>query len=1170
MNRFRAFSRATITTIAAVTVATMGGVGVLIAQGAVAVAAPDTTPPNPVATIKVSTSTSAIKLDWASNKEKDLKGYNVYRSTSASGPFTKLTSSPRSSSDYTDKATPVAVIEYYRVTAVDKSGNESAPTAASGMKKDKIAPAAPTGVTLTLSNGVAVVSWTPNTEPDLAGYLVARATSAGGTYTVLTPTPITTTSYTDNSGSATAFYRVAAVDTSGNKSSYTKVTVPDTTAPSAVTGLKVTVRSTSINLSWSSSTASDKAGYWIYRATSATGPFTKLNTTLRTSPSYSDTTAATGVQYWYQVTVVDQAGNESGPAAVSAIRTDAVAPAAPAGLTAATSASGVVLAWTPNTEPDLAGYQVARADSAAGAFTTLATVTSATYTDSPAPTTAVFYRVTAVDQSGNVSTPTTVQYQPPATVPGANVIVAADGTGDFTTVAAALAAAPNDATAWVIGIRAGTYHELLTISRANVTLVGATGNAADVRITYDNASKTINPATGLPYGTSGSASVLIKSSNVTVKNLTIANDYVETGVGDEMAVALKTTGDRLMFDNVRLIGNQDTLYADSPAPGAQARSYYHNSYIEGDVDFIFGRGTAVFDGCTLNALSRGSATNNGFITAASTNVAQKYGFLVTDSTVTSNAPANSFSLGRPWQPSGDANAIAQVVFRNTALPSAINVAQPWANMTSTFDWHNARFDEFHNTGAGAGVNANRPQLTTVQAAQYTKWTYLAGTDNWNPTGQQPPADTTAPAAPTGLTVTGGDSMATLAWTASTDADVAGYNVYRSTDATVTISASTLIAADLTPTTTGYVDKGLTPGTTYHYAVTAFDATGNESALSTTASATPTGVVLPAHDLVVAADGSGNYTTVQAAINAATAGTAAKPFVIVIKPGTYHELVSLTKSYVQLVGATGVASDVVLDYNNAAGTTNPATGQAYGTGNSMSVLVTGSNVTMKDLTIQNSFDEAASTFTSNQAVALRTTGDRNVYENVRLLGNQDTLLADSPNPSVIARAYFHNSLIQGDVDFIFGRGTVVFDNCTLNALSRGSTSNNGYLTAASTSDKNPHGFLIINSTVTSNAPANTFSLGRAWEGWSDGYTVGGVVYNSRAQVTFANTSLPAAIRVAQPWADMAPLAWTDGRFSEYQNTGDGAAIPNAATRPQAAAAPTIADYLAGSDGWSPQG
>ncbi|WP_342372061.1 pectinesterase family protein [Propioniciclava soli] len=1154
--------------VAALTVTAIVGAGP--GTGA-AIAAEDTTPPAPVAKLTATGDKSRVKLDWSSNKEKDLRGYQVYRAESADGSFTRLTSSPRTSSDFSDTSAPTGVVSYYRVTAIDKSGNESAPSAVSAVRKDATAPAAPTGATVVLTGTTAVLDWADSREADLAGYLVQRATTAGGTYRSVTPSPIQESTFTDATGAATSFYRVAAVDTSGNVSSWTKVSAPDTIAPAPVTGMVVTTSSSRIKLDWTSSSEKDRAGYHVYRASTPDGPFTRLTATPRTSSDFSDYEAAVGLVWHYRVTVIDKAGNESEPVSASAIRKDAVAPAAPTGLTATQAATGVVLDWADNTEPDVAGYRVWRTGPD-GVETLLADqVPASTLTDGSAPTGALTYRVVALDASGNVSAAASATITVTAPIEGATVVVAQDGSGDFTTVTDALAAAPADGSAYVIGIRPGTYTESFTVARANVTLLGATANAADVVISGDVAAGTPKPDGTGTYGTSGSATVLIRGNDVTVKNLTIENAYVETGTGSEQAVALKTQGDRLVFANVRLLGDQDTLYADSPAPGALARSYYTNSYIEGDVDFIFGRGTAVFDRSTLMASSRGSTTNNGYVTAASTSNALPYGFLITDSTILSDAPDQTFSLGRPWQPSGDVTAIAQVVVRNTELPAAIK-SSPWTDMTTSFSWRNARFFEYANTGPGAGVNADRPQLSTVEAASYTKFTYLAGTDGWNPTGELPPADTTPPAAPAGLTATAGDSVVDLAWTANTDADLAGYTVYRSTTSPVATTAENLVAADLTAPT--LKDRGVTNGVTYHYVVTAVDRQGNQSPASAEVAAAPVGVPLPPHDALVSADGSGDFTTVQAAIDQTPAGTADHPVVIVIRPGVYRELVSVKRPYVQLVGATGVAADVVLTYDNAAGTTNPATGQPYGTGNSQSVLVTGANVTVKDLTIENAFDEAASSLTSKQAVALKTTGDRAVYSNVRLLGNQDTLLADTPDPSVISRAYFVNSWIEGDVDFIFGRGTAVFDRTTIRALSRGSSSNNGYITAASTSDKNPYGFLIVNSTVTSDAPAGTFSLGRPWRGWSDGYTRNGVVYNSRGQVTIRNTTLPAAIRATQPWADMAPNLWTDGRFFEYDNTGAGATVVDPATRPQltdaAANDATPQAYLAGSDGWDPIG
>ncbi len=753
----------------------------------------------------------------------------------------------------------------------------------------------------------------------------------------------------------------------------------------------------------------------------------------------------------------------------------------------------------------------------------------------------------------------------------ADIVVAADGTGDVRTVSEALAAAPADASVFTIGIRPGTYRETLQIRRANTHLIGGTGDATDVVITYDNAARTINPATGQPFGTTGSATVLVAANDVTVRDLTFENSYVEQGVANEQAVAVKTTGDRLVFDNVRFLGNQDTLYADSPTFGTAARSYFTRCYVEGDVDFIFGRGTAVFDNCTLHALSRGSTTNNGFVTAASTFIGHPYGFLITDSTITSDGPDQTFHLGRPWQPSGNPDAVAQVVVRDTELPRAIKDS-PWTDMTSTFSWRDARFFEYANTGAGAGVNADRPQLSTAEAAGYTRFTYLAGSDNWNPTGETPPADTTPPAAPAELTATASDGSVTLTWSPVADADLAGYTLYRMAgDGPVNPGPGTRVAADLTATE--YRDRNVVNQTTYGWVVTAVDRAGNESAPSPVATATPTGAVLPDHDVLVAPDGSGDHTTVQAALDAAPAGTAGDPTVIAITPGDYYEVVHVTRNHITLIGTTGDPSDVRIHYDNAARTINPDTGVAYGTSNSQAVRIRSNDVTVRDLTIENSYVEQG--LSSEQAVALHTSGDRLVFENVRLLGNQDTLLANSSNANLVARSYFGDSYIEGDVDFIFGRGTAVFDRSHLHALSRGSSSNNGYITAASTADQNPYGFLITDSVVTSNAPANSFHLGRPWRGWADGaVVVDGITYNSRGQVTIRDTELPDAVRTAQPWVDMAPNLWTDGRFFEYRNTGPGAVVPDPTTRPQLsdaqAAEYTPQAYLAGSDGWNPVG
>ncbi|MFI9812511.1 pectinesterase family protein [Saccharothrix variisporea] len=305
----------------------------------------------------------------------------------------------------------------------------------------------------------------------------------------------------------------------------------------------------------------------------------------------------------------------------------------------------------------------------------------------------------------------------------ATVVVAADGSGNYRTVQAAVNAVAAGTT---ISIRKGTYRETVTVpsGKTGLTLVGATGVASDVVIVGNKAAKN----TGSTLTT---ATVTVNAANTTVRALTVKNDYVETGSGSEQAVALAANGDRQVYDNVRVLGNQDTLLSWGPTYAVRYRQYFRNCHVEGDVDFIFGLGSMVFDRCTITSLSRGSSSNNGYVTAASTDRNNPYGFLFRGCTFGGAVTAGTVSLGRPWSP--DVNSNAQVVIRESYLGAHIRTSQPWTDMGST-SWRSARFFEYANTGPGAGVNANRPQLSSTAAANYTPQKYLAGSDGWNPVG----------------------------------------------------------------------------------------------------------------------------------------------------------------------------------------------------------------------------------------------------------------------------------------------------------------------------------------------------------------------------------------------------------------------------------------------------
>ncbi|MFE9024208.1 pectinesterase family protein [Streptomyces sp. NPDC007808] len=297
----------------------------------------------------------------------------------------------------------------------------------------------------------------------------------------------------------------------------------------------------------------------------------------------------------------------------------------------------------------------------------------------------------------------------------------------YPTVQAAVDAVPegNDGTV-TIAVAPGTYREKVFIpaKKPNIVLKGTGRDRADTLIVFDTPAE---------YGGStGSATVRIAANDVTARNLTFSNDFDEAAheLKGEQALAMKTTGDRIVFENVGFLGNQDTLMTDSPKLTTLSRVYLRDCYIEGDVDFIYGRASTVIEHSLIRALNRGSTTNNGWITAASTWTGNPYGFLITRSKIVSDAPDGSFHLGRPWHPGGEPAAVAQVLIRDTLLPAAIK-ATPWTDM-SGFSWKDARLAEYRNYGPGAAITADRPQMSDEAARSHTVSDYLKGTDGWAP------------------------------------------------------------------------------------------------------------------------------------------------------------------------------------------------------------------------------------------------------------------------------------------------------------------------------------------------------------------------------------------------------------------------------------------------------
>lgn len=306
----------------------------------------------------------------------------------------------------------------------------------------------------------------------------------------------------------------------------------------------------------------------------------------------------------------------------------------------------------------------------------------------------------------------------------ARYTVAADGSGTHSTVQAAINAASGSARVY-IAIKPGTYRGVTCVpsSKPPITLYSSNADATRTVLVYNNhagkskpsstAANPCNPQTGsTTYGTTGSATFTVAAKDFQAKNITFSNDFSEGSSSNNVqAVALMTMGDKLVFDNVRVLGNQDTLYVSSGSYNNVARSYFKSSYVQGDVDFIFGRGTAVFESCTIKYLSTRWG-NNGNHIAPATAAGNTYGFLFSGSHFTKDGStgSNVISLGRSWDEGVSTGAYragsspnGQAVIRESTLDGHIKLQAPWGASTSgrAFSTSGNRLREYKNTGSGS-------------------------------------------------------------------------------------------------------------------------------------------------------------------------------------------------------------------------------------------------------------------------------------------------------------------------------------------------------------------------------------------------------------------------------------------------------------------------------------
>ncbi|MGM9971725.1 MAG: pectinesterase family protein [Anaeroplasmataceae bacterium] len=267
----------------------------------------------------------------------------------------------------------------------------------------------------------------------------------------------------------------------------------------------------------------------------------------------------------------------------------------------------------------------------------------------------------------------------------------------------------------------GVYNEKIKISKSNITIIGQGKNKTII------ANKDWSPKINIDnkeYNTFRTYTLMAAGDNITIKDLTIQNLSVPSKTYGQ-AVALHVIGDNFSLIDSSLLGAQDTLFCGPLPPNLQlkykgflkedeltnkySRQFYQNCYIEGDVDFIFGGGTAIFDKCHFHSIN----PEHGFFFAPSHNEDQKYGFTCFNCKF-SGVGDNSMYLGRPWRDYGKVTLIDCEIIGN------IIKSEGWNKWNNTNRDKTARFEEYNTNIDTSSFVSWSKHLNSIEAKSYTK------------------------------------------------------------------------------------------------------------------------------------------------------------------------------------------------------------------------------------------------------------------------------------------------------------------------------------------------------------------------------------------------------------------------------------------------------------------
>lgn len=317
------------------------------------------------------------------------------------------------------------------------------------------------------------------------------------------------------------------------------------------------------------------------------------------------------------------------------------------------------------------------------------------------------------------------------------ITISKDSTSEYSSIQEAIDSLPS--TGGIVKIKKGLYKEKLRITTANITLIGE--GSEETILTYDDYAYKEDPNGG-SYGTFQSYSVYVGGNDFNAYHISFVNS---AGPGSNVgqAIAVYCDADRIAFYDCNFLGHQDTIFL-SPLPPAPMipgsfkgapkldpylshRSYFHHCYIRGDIDFIFGGGTAYFEQCTIVSNAMEGETY-GYVTAASTPKMQKHGFVFHQCKLISAGPDQSVYLGRPWRND------AKTAFISCELGPHIR-KEGWHNWDKIDSENTVTYIEYGNVGSGATITTRvsfMKQLTQEDIDEYQKEQVLSYKDGWQP------------------------------------------------------------------------------------------------------------------------------------------------------------------------------------------------------------------------------------------------------------------------------------------------------------------------------------------------------------------------------------------------------------------------------------------------------